>query len=232
MGREGEAMAERPGRSGALGRLARSLGTPDGNPFGLPRGLLGRVAGHVMAAGNQAHQREVLDLLNVADGDRVLEVGYGPGVLVELLLKTTGASLVAGVDPSLEMRDMATSRARSALAQGTRLTERVDLRVGTAESTGFGEGSFDRVAAVNSVAAWSDLDAGVRESYRVTRPGGRVVIAWHSKGNPSPVARRLALPEERLTEIERALANVFGAAQRHDGNHVVMFTASRPAGSG
>jgi SAM-dependent methyltransferase len=225
-------MAERPGRSGALGRLTSTLRAPGGDPFGLPRGLLGRLAGHVMAAGNQAHQQEVLDLLGVRDGDRVLEVGYGPGLLVELLLKTTGASLVAGVDPSLEMRDMARARARSALGQGARLEDRVDLRVGTAESTGFPDASFDRVAAVNSVAAWSDLGAGVRELRRVTRPGGRVAIGWHSASNPSPLARRLALPEERLLGIERTLATAFGAAQRHEGRHVVVFTATRSGGAG
>jgi hypothetical protein len=52
---------------------------PVTSPFALPSGVRGRLAGWIMLLTNK--QEEVLTLLDVRPGDRVLEVGYGPGGL-------------------------------------------------------------------------------------------------------------------------------------------------------
>lgn len=190
--------------------------------FAIPRGWFGRVGGRAMAAGNQADQHDVVPLLGVTDGARVLEVGFGPGRLVELLLTDTGAAVVAGVDPSAAMLEVARRRNAAAVAGG-----RADLRVGTAEATGFADGEFDAVVSVNSVAIWPDVRAGLAELRRVTRPGGRVVITWHSATSGSRWSRRLGLPEERLAELHEAMAAVVGVTVRDELRSSVAFTAAR-----
>jgi SAM-dependent methyltransferase len=102
-----------------------------------------------------------------------------------------------------------------------------DLRLGTSEQTRFPDAEFDRVVSVNTVALWPDLEAGLRELHRVTRPGGRVLIAWHGGRRPSRIARRLALPGDKLSRIEQDLGGLFCGAARHELGELTAFTASR-----
>jgi SAM-dependent methyltransferase len=80
-----------------------------------------RLAGRFMLWTNR--QDEVLDVLDIRPGDRVLEVGYGPGGLIRLLATRTQAAHVQGVDPSSAMLDVATRTNRAAARAG-----RVKLR--------------------------------------------------------------------------------------------------------
>ncbi|HYZ68329.1 MAG TPA: methyltransferase domain-containing protein, partial [Mycobacterium sp.] len=168
------------------------------NPFARPKGLLGRIAGRIMLRINK--QDEVVRVLDIQPGDRVLEVGYGPGGLIRLLADRTEAASIHGVDPSPEMRDQAGRHNRAAVNTG-----RVRLGLGTAERTGIPDASVDRVVSVNNVAIWPDLEAAIRELHRITRPGGTVVVAWHGGRSPSRIARRLQLPEDKLRLIEETL---------------------------
>ncbi len=81
-----------PSRSWAIDR-------PVTSPFALPRGVRGRLAGRFMLWTNR--QRDLLEILRVRPGQRVLEVGYGPGGLVRLLVEHTDAAHIHGVDPGL-----------------------------------------------------------------------------------------------------------------------------------
>lgn len=183
----------------------------------MPNGLLGRLAGRLMLWTNR--QQDLLDLLNVQAGERVLEVGYGPGGLIRLL-RHTSVTQICGVDPSPEMQDLASRPHREQIAAG-----RIDLRLGTADRTGFPDADFDCVVSVNNVAIWPDLEAGLREVHRLTRPGGRVLIAWHGGTQPSRIARTLALPEDKLARIEGGLHDLFSGVTRHELTTLTVFTA-------
>jgi ubiquinone/menaquinone biosynthesis C-methylase UbiE len=193
---------------------------PIRSPFALPRGLLGRLAGRFMLWTND--QREVLDLLDVKRGDRVLEVGYGPGGLIRLLADRTEAAAICGVDPSLDMQRDAARRNRRAIAAG-----RVELRLGTAAATGLPDASFDRLVSVHNVALWPDLEGGVRELHRVARPGGVVVLAWHGGEARSRIARSLRLPEEKLERIRATLAACFAHLEQFERTYTVVFRATK-----
>jgi SAM-dependent methyltransferase len=181
------------------------------SPFVLPRGLRGRLAARVMLRMNR--QDEVARLLDVQPGERVLEVGYGPGGLVRRLCASP-AGRVRGVDPSPEMRDMARAHAPDA-----------DLRLGTAEDTGFRDAEFDCAVTVNTVGLWPCLESGLDELRRVVRPGGRVVIAWHGGRRPPRLTRRFRLPDDQLRRIEDGLRARFGDVARRELSDVTAFAA-------
>ena len=113
------------------------------------------------------------DLLEVRPTDCVLEVGFGPGVIIQHLSTLAPAGHVTGVDPSLEMVEQARVRNASAVETG-----RVDLRHGSVASMPFDDNSFDKALAINSMQVWPDALAGSQEIWRVIKPGGRIALCF------------------------------------------------------
>jgi ubiquinone/menaquinone biosynthesis C-methylase UbiE len=152
--------------------------------FGRPQGALGRLGGIIMARTNEECGAWVTELLEIGPAESVLEVGFGPGVVIQRLSNL--ARRVAGIDPSKEMVQQA--RARNAEAVHS---DRVDLRHGFVESLPFDSNTFDKVIAINSMQVWRDTGAGLREIRRVMRPGGRIGLGF---------TRHSGQPNQGLTE--------------------------------
>jgi SAM-dependent methyltransferase len=83
------------------------------------------------------------------------------------------------------------------------------------------------VVSVNNVAIWPDLEAGVEELYRIVRPGGTVVIAWHGGTKPAGAAKQLRLSEDQLNRIEQVLRKHFADVTRHQLVRLDAFKAVR-----
>jgi ubiquinone/menaquinone biosynthesis C-methylase UbiE len=103
----------------------------------------------------------------------VLEVGFGPGVIIRRLSKLASQGHAAGVDPSQEMVEQARARNAAAIESG-----HVDLRRGSVESLPFDDDAFDKALAVNSMQVWPDPAAGLREMRRVMKPGAKVALGF------------------------------------------------------
>ncbi|QBI53714.1 class I SAM-dependent methyltransferase [Streptomonospora litoralis] len=201
--------------------MARRLwsGTPVGaDPFALPRGPLGRAAGRVLALSNRRQNAEVAEELAPRPFHCGLEVGCGPGVLVELLAARPEPVTLVGVDPSAEMVAMAGRRNAAAVRTG-----RLRLHRGSAAATGEPDAAFDLVVSVNTVGLWPSLDDGLAELHRVLRPGGRAVLSWHLRPT------RFALTPVECAQLIAALRWRFGTAQRRDLYCSVLFEAAKEA---
>src|SRR2546430_17584429 len=72
--------------------------------FGRPQGVLGRLGGIIMGRMNAAFGIWVSNLLEVGPNDSVLEIGFGPGVVLQCLLKPATAGHGAGMDPERERK--------------------------------------------------------------------------------------------------------------------------------
>jgi ubiquinone/menaquinone biosynthesis C-methylase UbiE len=149
--------------------------------FGRPQGFLGRLGGMIMARANAGCGAWVTELLEVGPNDAVLEIGFGPGVVVERLSKLATRGHVAGIDPSREMVEQARARNATAIQNG-----RVEIRRGSVESLPFDDNSFDKVLAINSMQVWPDAGAGLRDIRRVMKPAASVALGFtvHS-GQPN-----------------------------------------------
>lgn len=99
----------------------------------------------------------------VQRGDRVLDVGCGPGGLTRALADLVGPGNVAAVDPSQSFVDACRARVPG-----------VDVREASAESLPFEKATFDVVLSQVVVNFMRDAVAGVREMRRVARAGARV----------------------------------------------------------
>jgi len=192
------------------------------NPFAFPSGVLGRLAGWVMGRDDSQHL-EVAGFLAPIAGASVCEVGCGPGQLLVLLAGGDPALRVCGVDPSPVMLRQARTRADRA-----GVTDRVDLRPGTAAALPLPDGEVDYVVAVNSVAIWPDLTAGLQEASRVLRPGGTVLIAWHAAGSPRRIQRRLARPDAWWNQTLTVTRTLFVDVTRQDLPRVTTVAGVKP----
>jgi len=143
--------------------------------FAHPRGLWGRLAGEVMARkpANRERGRWALAELDPAPDDRVLEVGYGPGLSVAEACRRVGHGHVVGVDLSGVMLRQATRRNADAIREG-----RLELRMGDAQSLDADLRDLDLIYGINVWQFWSDQTATVRDlamrppaARRPPRPG-------------------------------------------------------------
>jgi len=141
--------------------------------FGRPQGILGRVGGMIMARSNRGIATRVIELLDIHPDDEVLEVGYGPGVAIQLIAAKLSSGKVAGIDCSAVMMQQATARNADAVESG-----RIELHLGLVEAMPFEDNTFDKALAINSMQAWSGAIRGLREIWRVLKPRGRVALGF------------------------------------------------------
>lgn len=164
--------------------------------FGRPRGLAGHLAGIVMAtrASNRARNLWTVEQLDIRPSDRVLEIGYGPGVGVAHAARR--AARVVGVDVSRVMRRHAALRNRRGVASG-----RVDLRVGTIDDL-LSEAPFTKAMAVNVFMFWPDPVAFLRSLSPLLAPGATVALTMQPRGATASDAAAAAVGE-RMAEALR-----------------------------
>jgi ubiquinone/menaquinone biosynthesis C-methylase UbiE len=139
--------------------------------FGHPRGALGRLGGVIMARSTAERNAWTLSLLDIEPDDRILEVGCGPGALIQALAAQATEGLGAGIDLSPTMLQQASKRNAQAIREG-----RVHVRLGSATAVPFEEATFDKALSANSLPFWPDQEAGVGEMWRVLKPGGVIAL--------------------------------------------------------
>jgi SAM-dependent methyltransferase len=146
---------------------------------------------------------QLIDLAQLTPGDKVLDVGCGPGALTTELVARLGAPSVSAVDPSEPF--VAAARARH---------PGIDVRLAAAEALPYDKAVFDASLAQLVVHLMADPAAGLREMVRVTRPEGVVAACvWDHAGERTPLsAFWRAVNELELVRDESALA---GAREGH-----------------
>jgi len=120
---------------------------------------------------------QLADFGGVRPGQRVLDVGCGPGSLTNELVTRLGPEAVSAVDPSEPFVAAARTRYPG-----------VDVRQARAEALPYPDDRFDAALAQLVVHFMADPVAGIREMARVTRPGGAVAACvWDYAGGRGPL---------------------------------------------
>ena len=128
-------------------------------------GVAGLLAALSMVAGRGGDAQLAVQLSGAGTGDAIVDIGCGPGVAARYTARL-GASVTA-VDPAPVMLRVARLL--------TLHSRRVRYVEGAAERLPVPDNSASAVWSIACVHHWSDLDAGVRETRRVLRSGGRLV---------------------------------------------------------
>jgi arsenite methyltransferase len=180
------------------------------------------------------HKRDILrrralvrEAVRAQPGERILDLGCGPGFYVAELLDEIGdGGSAVGVDVSPQMLAIAGSRCAG--------RTNVEFREGPATAVPVDDASFDAALSVQVLEYVADTAAALAELHRAVRPGGRVVVwdvdwgtvSWHS-ADPQRMARALqawdahlahpSLPQTLTTQLRAA-----GFADVHMQGHAFV----------
>jgi SAM-dependent methyltransferase len=165
--------------------------------FEHPQGILGCIVGYILATrgSNLLRNRWTVDLLAPSGDERVLEIGCGPGVALELCLWAAASVHAVGIDHSALMISKAAKRNRAAVKSG-----RLKLYEGSVEALPASTPAFDKAFSNNIIQFVDDQQGFLTKIAAHLRPGG--VLATTYQPRHARAARTDALKMvERLTEI-------------------------------
>jgi SAM-dependent methyltransferase len=145
----------------------------------------------------------------VRSGQRVLDVGCGPGALTAELVQRLGENAVSAVDPS---------EAFVAAARGR--FPGVDVRHASAERLPFDDSIFDASITQLVVHFMADPVAGLAEMQRVTVSGGTVAACvWDHAGERTPLAKFW----QAARELDAGVHDESGLAGAREGHLAELF---------
>ena len=128
---------------------------------------------------NQERNRWTVDLLDLQPSDRVLEIGYGPGLALAQAAGRVTSGEIAGMDHSRIMLEQATARNAAAIQAG-----RMRLSVGGLDDLGGLGGPFDKVY-------WSMSRCSGKTASVYLPQSGELCVPERFSDNPSASPRRL-----------------------------------------
>ncbi|MBI4913220.1 MAG: class I SAM-dependent methyltransferase [Acidobacteria bacterium] len=175
--------------------------------FGNPSGPLGWLAGQIMRwrPSNLERSRLGASALGVLPGERVLEIGFGPGLAIREILRLEEKCRVVGIDRSPLMLAQAKRLNWNAVSAG-----QVELLRAEAEALPDFSHPFDKVLAINVFMFWKDPGTVLRGIRRVMSPGGSLVLvvqprsarAGETETREAGVRMQRALSEAGYSAIE------------------------------
>jgi arsenite methyltransferase len=169
-----------------------------------------------------AQRVETIRHLNLSRGERVLDIGCGPGYLCESMGEIVGRyGAVVGIDISTDLIVLCNRRKSSTW---------LSYATGDATEIVHADASFDVVVCTQVAEYVLDVDRVLSEAFRVLKPGGRTVfvatdwdtVVWYSE-NPDRMALVMKLWEEHCAHphLPRSMAyKLANAGFRFDGASV------------
>ena len=134
-----------------------------------------------------AQRRETIRHLNLLAGEKVLDIGCGPGFLCEEMSETVDRhGIVVGIDISPDLVELCARREHPTW---------LSYEVGDATKLRQPDVSFDVVACTQVAEYVADVDAVLSEAFRVLKPGGRTIFIttdWDAVVWFSDDAKRMA----------------------------------------
>lgn len=174
--------------------LARQLGSPGG--------LFGPLAGRLWNRRNAALNDTAFALLELKPDDRVLDVGFGGGYLLNRMRAVVTDGSLTGVDNSVAMVAFCKKRYPQAVHSG-----KLDLKLAPVENLPFPDGSFTKACSVNSLFYWQNMEQGVCEIRRVLAAGGLVVLCFTCKSSLESRNFSTHLRLVEADEVERIISD-------------------------
>lgn len=167
--------------------------------FGKPEGILGNIAGRLMASTGVQKNKWTVSLLNIQSTDNVLEIGFGPGVATELVSNVIHEGHYVGIDYSKVMLQQAKNRNKEAIQEG-----KVTLKLEEVSNVPSFELKFDKVFSVNSIIFWEDPVKSLKKIRQIMKPNGLIALTVlpYMKGATEETSKKLG--KDIVSYLEQA----------------------------
>lgn len=146
-----------------------------GSQFGNPRGFVGKVCCLIMNVINNAMYKKAVSLLDLSQDEKVLDIGYGNGYLLECIYKKT-KSYLYGIDISEDMKTQAEKRNIAA-----KRDKKLFLETGDCCNLSYKDNFFDAITSINTVYFWNDTIKGLSEIRRSLKKGASFYNVVYTK---------------------------------------------------
>lgn len=146
-----------------------------GSQFGNPHGFVGKICCIIMNIINNAMYRNTVSMIDIKQGEKILDIGYGNGFLLQSIYKKVKADLY-GIDISEDMKNEASRRNATAAENG-----QLFLEVGDCCDLSYEDDTFSAVTSINTVYFWSDTEKGLSEINRVMKTGASFYNVVYTK---------------------------------------------------
>lgn len=147
-----------------------------------PTGTMGKSMGKIFDSANKRQNDWVISLLKIKPTDYVLEIGFGTGRSIERIAKLIKDGMIAGIDFSNVMVEVASERNAKAIEDSL-----VDLRLGDTKILPYPNSFFNKVFAVYVIYFWPKPIKALKEIRRVMKVGGTVAIYLSTKKTLSKI---------------------------------------------
>jgi ubiquinone/menaquinone biosynthesis C-methylase UbiE len=138
-------------------------------------------------------------LLDIQPNDRLLEIGFGPGIAVELASKIASEGFIAGVDHSEVMVRQASKRNARAIRDG-----QVVLRLGSVSNLPTFNTPFDKIFTINSIHFWNEPVDCLKALRQQLRPGGLIAVTIQPRSRSATDETTLEIGKEIVMNLNHA----------------------------
>ncbi|MEQ1675973.1 MAG: class I SAM-dependent methyltransferase [Chitinophagaceae bacterium] len=132
-----------------------------------PGGAMGNKVGLMMNKANESLYDFTLDTMQLAPGERVLEIGFGNGKFFTKIFSKAADLHISGLDFSATMVQAARLENEQHIKEN-----KLALVQGSSSEMPFADNSFDKIYCINVVYFWDEPQHHLQEIKRVLKPGG------------------------------------------------------------
>ena len=135
--------------------------------FKKPSVLFGKFASNIMVRNNQKNYDKLITDLDVKLHDKLLEIGYGPGIGIQMLANLCSTCTIHGIDFSKLMYKRATKYNKTFIDSG-----KVRLYYGDFLKTLVLDNEYDKVFCLNVIYFWDELKTPFEKVLSLLKKGG------------------------------------------------------------
>jgi ubiquinone/menaquinone biosynthesis C-methylase UbiE len=141
-----------------------------------PSGRLATYVGEQMNIGNQDLYNFTLQHIDIKNGERILEIGYGNGNFYKDIFEKSPDADISGIDYSQAMYKEAVANNKEFIQAG-----KLDLHYNSSDIIPYQDNIFDKVFCNNVVYFWQNPEKDLSEILRVLKPGGKFFAGIRTK---------------------------------------------------
>ncbi|MBN1397974.1 MAG: class I SAM-dependent methyltransferase [Bacteroidetes bacterium] len=142
-----------------------------------PSGLFGKlIMSLIFSKGNAALNQFTYELMSVQKDDKVLEIGFGTGTLINKIAQQLDKGMIEGIDFSDAMISIAKKRNKEYIKNG-----KVKLYNDSFDEINLEPDSYNTICSVNTIYFLDNPGKTIKKVAEILKPTGRFVLAFEEK---------------------------------------------------